>query len=124
MDLTSENVSTVFMDCLFQDGEDTDNHVKAEGIRSTVGLHPERLESHRDTVAAMLACLPDEFHANKGGGWSFLNVCMDKDGHQWGEHQNMEQLFQLGIALDLAKWQMPREMWWTLPGGMPYVVIN
>jgi hypothetical protein len=36
----------------------------------------------------------------------------------------MEQLFQLGIGLGLAKWQLPPEMWGVLPGGMPYVVIE
>ena len=123
MKLTSENVSEVFMDCLFRDGEDTDNHVKAEGITATVGFHPDRIETHKEDVAAMLACLPDEFQSKKSGGWSFLNACNDKYGRQWGEHQNMEQLFQLGIALGLAKWLMPREMWAMCPGGMPYVAV-
>jgi len=124
MELTNENVENVFMDCLFKDGENTDEHIKAEGITSVVGFHPERLESCRENVKSMLDCLPSDFHQNEGGGMSFLNACNDKNGKQWTDfHQRMEQLFQLGIALDLAKYLMPKEMWRALPGGMPYIVI-
>ena len=124
MNLTSENVEQVFMDCLFKDGEKTDDHIKAEGITSTIGFHPDRLATHKKDVQSMLHCLPDDFHSKGGGGMSFLNACNDKDGHQWTDfHQRMEQLFQLGIGLKLAKWQMPRQMWAMFPGGMPYVVV-
>lgn len=124
MKLTSENVNSVFIDCLYKDGEDTNGHIKAEGITTTIGFHPERLSKHKDEVQAMLQYLPGNFHQNKGGGWTFLNACNDKNNHQWTDlRQKMEQLFQLGIALGLAKWQLPRELWGALPGGMPYVVV-
>lgn len=87
------------------------------------GFHPGRLESHREQVKAMLAELDDSFQAKGGGGMSFLNACMTKDGEQWGEHRNMEQLFVLGIGLGLAKWLSDRSLWRAMPGGMPYVVV-
>lgn len=122
--LTADRVETIFMDCLFQDGENMDNHVKAEGVTSIVGFHPARLESHRAEIVAMLDELPDTFRASVGGGWSFLNACQDKHGNQWtGLHQRMEQLFQLGIAIGKVKCCTPREMWPILPGGMPYYVV-
>jgi len=125
--LTSEAVQKLFFDCLFTDDEIKDGPpkqiVEVQGIISRIGFHPGRLESHREEVKALLAELEDSFHEEKGGGWSFLNACMTKDGEQWGEHQNMEQLFALGIGLKLARWVMPREMWSSLPGGMPYVVV-
>ena len=125
MKLTSENVNEVFLDCLFRDDEDTENHIKAEGITSSVGFHPERLTSHKEDVKSMLQELPDDFQSGKGGGMTFLNACNDKNDHQWTDlHCRMEQLFQLGIALELAKWQLPRDMWKVLPGGMPYVTVN
>ena len=124
MELTSENVNVVLSDCLFRDGENTDNHVKVEGIVTVIGFHPARLESHTEDVATMLECLPDDFQSEKGGGMSFLNACLDKNGHQWGEHKSMEGLFLLAIGLGLAQWQFPREEWPSLPGGMPYVVVN
>ncbi len=123
--INPERVNTIFMDCLFNDGEDTSNHVKAEGITQNVGFHPERLESHRAEIEEMLDELPDEFKESGGGGISFLNACNDKLGNQWtGLHQRMEQLLQLGIAIGKVKCLIPREMWSALPGGMPYYTVT
>ena len=122
--LDPERVNAIFMDCLFRDGEDTSKHIKAEGIVS-VEFHPERLQSHKAEIEAMLDELPDEFKKSGGGGWSFLNACNDKHGNQWtGLHQRMEQLFQLGVGINKVQYQMPREMWSVLPGGMPYLVVG
>lgn len=123
--LTAKRVNEIFLDCLFRDGEDTSNHVKAEGIMTTVGFHPERLDSHKAEVETMLGELPSEFQMQGGGGMSFLNACVDKHGEQWtGHHPTMEQLFQLGIAIGKVAYIFPKEMWSVLPGGMPYYVIN
>ena len=124
--INPERVNELFTDCLFKEGENIGNYVKVdvEGITRTVEFHPERLESHRTEIIAMLDELPDEFKESGGGGMSFLNACNDKHGNQWtGFHQRMEQLFQLGIGINAAKCLMPREMWEVLPGGMPYYVI-
>ncbi len=123
--LNAEQVNAVFMDCLFRDGEDTSKHVRAEGIIRNVEFHPERLESHRTEIVAMLNELPEKFQERGGGGWSFLNACNDKHGNQWTSfHQTMEQLFQLGIGIGKVKSLMPRKLWNILPGGMPYYVIT
>jgi hypothetical protein len=55
---------------------------------------------------------------------SFLNACMTKDDNQWGEHQNMEQLLALGIAIGYARILLPRNMWSVLPGGVPYFSVG
>lgn len=123
--LTSEKVNSVFQDCLFREGEDTTSHIKAEGVMKTVGFHPVRLESHKLEIVELLQELPEEFQETKGGGWSFLNACLDKNGNQWtGLHSVMEELFLLGIAAGKVKFQLPRHMWAVLPGGMPYLVIS
>mgnify|MGYP001566155891 FL=1 len=123
--LNPERVDAIFMDCLFREGEDTSKYVKAEGIVRNVGFHPERLENHKAEIVALLDELPEQFKESSGGGWSFLNACMDKHGNQWtGLHRTMEQLFQLGIGIGKVKGLMPREMWGALPGGMPYYVIT
>lgn len=131
MMIDTRKIDEMLTDCLLNEDEIVDNApkdgieiVKVEGIVHKFGLHKERLESHREDVAAMLDQLPDSFHAKSGGGMSFLNACVDKNDHQWGEHRNMEALFVLGIGLGLAKWCLPRSMWSALPGGMPYVAIN
>lgn len=117
--LTATRVYEVFLACLYKEGEDTSNHVKAEGITCLVGFNPDRLEEHRAEISEMLDELPEEFKE----GWSFLNACVDKNDRQWGEHKNVEQLFQLGIAIGRVKCLMPREIWAMLPGGMPYYTV-
>ena len=124
-----EAVDAVFRDCLYTEdelsGARNGEAVFAQGITGKFGFHPERLKSHADEVRAWLALLPRQFRKSEGGGWTFLNACNQDDGHQWtGLHQRMDQLFTLGIALGLAQWQLPREMWDILPGGMPYVCVN
>lgn len=129
MTINATALEAVFLDCLFKDEEIADGKppegaVLVEGVQGKFGFHPQRLESHREEVQAWLAALPHEFRAKEGGGWSFLNACMDEDGDQWGEHRNMEQLFCLGMGLGLAKCLMPRDMWSVLPGGMPYYSVD
>lgn len=88
------------------------------------GFNPSRLAEHKQEIKEMLECLSDEFRADKGGGWSFLQACVTKDGDQWGEHQNINELLALGIATGQAKILMHRELWSALPGGMPYFVVT
>lgn len=131
MKLTAENVTNIIMDCLFTEEEveacngKPEKLVKADGVMTSMGFHPERLESHRTEVADMLSELPPEFmHDNPSGGWSFLQACMTKDGEQWAEHRNIDELLLLGLGLDLVRFILPRDMWRILPGGMPYFVVN
>lgn len=123
-------VEEILKDCLFNEdeiteGEIPDGAIIASGIVQSYGLHPKRLESHREEVRAMLLELPDEFMQSKGGGTSFLNACLDREGNQWtGLHQRMGQLFCLGEGLDLVECPIPRELWSALPGGVPYYVVK
>jgi len=121
---SAQNINKILHDCLFRNGEDQSNHVIAKGIVTNFGFHPERLEAHRNEIITELSDLPTEFHADGGGGWSFLNMCNNKVGVQWtGAHRSMEQLVCLGIALKLVTEQMPG-MRDVLPGGMPYYVVD
>ena len=123
--INAERVEVIFRNCLFRDGEDTREHVKAEGIMTNVGFHPVRLNGHKVEIEAMLGELPDDFKKSGGGGMSFLNACNDKHGNQWtGLHVRMEQLFQLGIGIGKVEIPLPRAVWHALPGGMPYYIIN
>jgi hypothetical protein len=125
MELTSQEVNRLMGECLFKDGEPTDDAVVVEGIVSTFGLNPQRVTERAEQISDLLAELPEEFQAAKGGGWTFLNACEDCHGRQWtGEHSVMENLFVLGIAAGKAKWLLPRDMWSEPPGGMPYVAIT
>jgi len=123
MELTIANVESVFKDCLFNEGESTSKAVIVRGIAHTYGLHPERLKSHFNDIDGLLNQLPEQFHEGKGGGWTFLNMCQNKDDEQWGEHLYMEQLMVLGIGVSRVKYCTSRDMWTLFPGGMPYIVI-
>lgn len=112
--LSAKRVSELFNECLKDAGQEVDG-VLHKAVLDVAG--------HEDEITTMLAELPDEFHADKGGGWTFLNACMDRHGHHWAEHPTMEKLFMLGIAAGKARWQLPREMWKALPGGVPYVSV-
>lgn len=123
--LTSRAVDDMLARCLFSDDESMEGAIEVEGIVNRYAFHPGRIAENADTIGEMLAELPDEFQREKGGGWSFLNACMDRNGKQWTDlHQQQERLFALGIAAGKARWVLPREMWSHMPGGMPYVVVN
>lgn len=124
MKLTAENVNTILIDCLYKNDEDTTNHVKASGVKLNIIFNPNKLKEHKQKIEDMLNQLPDQFHKNKGGGWSFLHACRTNKGVQWGNHSNIDELLCLGIAIEKAEIQLPREMWKSFPGEMPYITIN
>lgn len=114
--LTAQNVEQLFAECTCPDGE------SVEGVVIRINLKTSGREVE---IGELLSQLPDEFHIDKGGGWSFLNACNDRDGEQWtGFHATMEKLLMLGIASGQARILLPREMWDVLPGGMPYFAVT
>lgn len=128
-----EEVDKAFNQCFytekeitsFVDGKLPEDAVIVEGIVNKFAFHPRRLEAQRGKVAGWLKLLPNKFKKNGGGGCSFLQACVQEDGRQWtGLHLRMEQLFCLGMGLDLVQCQIPRKMWPMFPGGMPYYVID
>ena len=124
MKLTPEAVREIFMDCLFNEGEPTDDAVEVDGIVNAYGFHPQRVRDNTKTIVEFLDELPDSFKQGSGDGMSFLNACYDKYGFQWtGEHDIMEMLFCLGMAIGKVKSCVNRSMWEILPGAMPYYVV-
>lgn len=125
--LSPVNVENVFTACLAEN-PDAHNAVTVQGIMHTAAFDRAQLADYHDHIAGMLDQLPSAFKRHDqggGGGWSFLNACMDRDNNLWtGDHLTMEKLFLLGIATDQAQWCFPREMWDALPGSMPYVVVT
>ena len=126
--ISAKRIGVIFEDCLFKNEEIINNKpivepVKGKGVLNDFGFHPTRLSIYKIEILGILKQLPDSFMQSGGGGMSFLNACVTKEGSQWGEHRNIEQLFALGEALKLVKYPMPKEMWGILPGGMPYVTI-
>lgn len=123
--LNTKEVKNVFLKCLFEKHEVTEgeipvNAVPVDAIRGTFYFHGGRLTDNRDKIAAFISYLPNEFQK----GASFLELCMTREGHLWGEHKNCEQLMTLGVAVGILEYPLPRVLWETLPGGMPYVKIK
>lgn len=122
--LNPQRVGDIFSDCLLKADESGSDHVAVEGIAHTAHFHPARLRGYEHEIAALLGQLPSQFKQSAGGGWSFLNACLDGTGELWtGEHRIIDQLFLLGIATGRAAYLFPRVVWVALPGGMPYVVV-
>ena len=127
--LETDTVEKIFFDCLFKSEEIKEDKIPedailVDGITNKFGFHPNRILQHKNEIIALLNELPENFHVNKGGGWSFLNACIDKDGNQWGEHRNIEQLVCLGIGIKRVSYNLPRELWSALPGSLPYFIIH
>jgi hypothetical protein len=99
--------------------------VVVQGIVHDFQLDMEELRRNHDRIAAMLNALPLSFQATGGGGASFLMAYEDREGNLWtGEHLTMEKLLVMGMALGMVKLLVPRNLWSTLPGGMPYYLVE
>lgn len=141
----AEHVDALMMYCLYKpeelaaggyDGalmvkeEEARNHVPpdcvlTEGIVVSFGFHKERLAEKKEEIRALVKeIVPDEFLLDKGGGWSFLNLCQDRTGALWtGLQVHAQSLYCLASAVGMAKFCLDREFWSALPGGVPYMVF-
>lgn len=120
--LTPEAVIELMKKCLLGVSSEADC-ITVDGLVNNYRFNKAEIERHSEEIRDLLHQLPDPFQAAKGGGWSFLNACNDKDGNLWtGEHRTMEALFCLGIAAGRAKWIL-RDMADVMPGGVPYVAV-
>lgn len=130
--LTPDAVQNIMKQVLFhreelvlaeQDGVPA-NAVMVEGLVRNFGFHRERLEAAKPAINELLLQLPENFQLDKGGGWSCLMACKDRDDNLWtGVHQTMEELVVLGIAVGLASW-IGKEYADALPSSMPYFEIH
>lgn len=134
MELTEANVQAVFNQCLLtqepieeaaQPKSPDPHRTPVDGILHRFTFDTNALETHREDIGVMLAQLPDQFHSDRGGGWSFLNSCDNKHGRQWADyHSTMEKMWSLGIAVGKAQYSLPRDLWPSLHAGMPYLVVT
>ncbi len=129
MTIKTKEIQDIIKLCLFLEHE-LDNRIpkgefiRVQGVMLKFGWHPQRIMDHKDKIREMLDQLPREFHEKTGGGMSFLNACVDKDGVQWGEQRNVDELICLGLATKQVEFIMDRNMWDAFPGGVPYFVVK
>lgn len=123
--LTADNVHETVMMCLFGATEKTTDAIIVEGFRLNIGFDPARLEKYKSDIIDMLSQLPERFMENSGGGWSFLNASINNQGAQWcNDHGTVDELLCLGLAIDRIAYNMPRMLWESLPGWMPYFYVK
>lgn len=131
----AEEVQHILRSCLYDSSKimelraamntPTEDATMVNGLTRNFGLQPEKVKEHREQIRALLDEMPRAFHKATGGGWSFLNLCNDKNGDQWtGLHSVMEELVVLAIAAGMGSYCLPREMWKDMPGAVPYVVFD
>jgi hypothetical protein len=124
MELNAQQVQETFQHCLFKDGEVRDEIMEVHAVRHRIGFHTGRVKEKEALIMEMLNELPDEFKSDKGGGFSFLSACNDKNGRQWADlHDTMDQLVCLGLAIGKVEFLLPREDWKSFYGGMPYLKV-
>ena len=120
-----KEIHDMILDCLFKEGEPTDKFVAASGVVGNFGFHPDRLASYKPKLAEMIGDLHPAFLKEVGGGWTFLNLCMDKNEHTWTDSQRVaDEFLCLCVGNNLAQILIPRDMWSMLPGVVPYVVFS
>jgi hypothetical protein len=132
MERRAQRVNAIFIDCLFTEAElaslepgvPPEGAIVVDSFLGSFGLHSGRVAAHKDEIRECLAGLPSQFYQGGGGGWSTLNLCMDENDIQWGEHVNVQELCVLAIAAGFGRWLMPRSMWSVFPAAMPYVVFD
>lgn len=105
MNLTSQNVQSIILDCLPADGELTatqqeilksgqpvDGYTIADGIMNSFVFANSKLEANRIKITELLAELPDDFMQSKGGGMSSREVtASDFEQRQLAEAEEIEQ---------------------------------
>ena len=124
MELTVHNLNAVMRDALASNPANA-GAILVEGVVNRFAFDPAGLERQRANIDALLAQLPEQFHAGSGDGWSFLNACQRRDGLQWtGLHRDMEALFAVGMAAGRVRECFPRDLWPALHGGMPYYRVT
>lgn len=122
---TEEEVTPKFMESRLLEDKPK-NVLIVMGSVFTAAFDKVRLKAAREDIIELWDQLLPHFrfdHESKGA--SFLDMCVNADREQWGEHPNMESLLLLGIGLGIVRYCFSaRNMWQALPGGMPYVVYN
>ena len=122
MILSQINVNKIFKFCLYKKNEIKNgvtplDTIIAKGIMMNVGFNPTRLEFYKKEITDMISQLSFQ-------NGSFLKMCDAKNGQWTGLHADMEELLCLGVAIGKIEYDLPKNVWSALPGGMPFITIK
>lgn len=96
------------------------NLTPVNAVMINIALHTGRVEKYRQLVIDCINNVDPKF----AKGYSFLALCEDREGRQWGEHRNADELIALAMALGMCKFCADRSLWSRMPGGVPYLYLN
>jgi hypothetical protein len=119
MELSAENVQTVFTDCLARTEEAPT--LRVHSVYNEFYLSIIRLKNHTTDIRAFLGCLSTRFYADRGGGHSFTAMGHRRDGEHWGGRPDVERLVTLGLGVGLVEFCLDRGQWHLFPAGAPFV---
>lgn len=121
MKLTTQNVQSVFKNCIVADGCVQERKpVSVHAVANNFRFDPEMLAQEKSHIEQLLSQLPEQYFK----GWTFGDMFYNRDGDTWtGIIPPMEYLLALGLAIGKFSFTTPRDTWWRLPGGMPYVKL-
>ena len=149
--IDSRLVSETFDICFINDDQlveieaNPTNCKQCESVMGPRHMRIDKLEENRERIVSWLSALDDAYRRSVGGGYTFLNMCVDRDGQQWtGFHMVQNQLVMLGNGIgmcsilyikDFIRNAMPdlsdteldefvEQQGLALPGGMPYIVVE
>lgn len=125
--ISAKRVREMFTDSLLPtDHTDETKCISVYGVTSIFGLDPEKIEKYRAEIYSLMEELPNEFWDSPigQGGYSFIRLPFTKDGDQWGEQQNAQELMILGLAAGYMQYMFGMDFWKALPGSVPYIVIH
>ncbi len=120
--IDSVSVHNLFVSCLTDDKDET--AVIAEMLACKVYMSKDKVEAAREQITKDLLNLHPNFIRATGGGWTFINACLDRNGDLWTNcHRDMDELVTMGVMIGKVIMLFPRNHWDSLPGGVPYFVV-
>lgn len=127
LSLTSKNVSNIFHDCLFRDGEDHSNMVVIKGIIKDIHFNAKKISLHKEKITTLCNQLyianPENKH--KIGGHNYVNMCKRNDGKCWSDFQE-EMVYLLLLGISIGKMDIPNYngKYCYSATRIPYVTVN
>lgn len=122
--IDAKRVDEIFYDCFLpvnDKSEAKENSTFVEGITIDVFFDNEKLDKNKNELNNIINNLNPTFK----NGWTFLNLCLDKENNQWtGLHEEMQKLMLLGMAIGRMGYCCGRDLWNILPGNVPYVYVS
>ena len=109
-------------------GDDGIGEVEVRGIDGIRRFHSDYLEENRKNIGDLLGRMqvPGRWLSKVyGKDFNFLEVAKQSPPYlYWELVVSMKMGYMLGLAIGRVREVAPREFWDTLPGGMPYYVVD